>query len=81
MTKDERFLIELYKAAVASGNPDEAINPQPIIKRLGYKELLIKDIVKLLAKANFIKVYGPEEIVVTENGRNLARSLLGQNSL
>ncbi len=78
MTKDERFLLELFKAAEASGNPDEAVNPQPIIKRLGYKELLIKDIVKLLAKANFIKVYGPQEIVVTENGRNLAKSLLTQ---
>lgn len=78
MTKDERFLVELFKAAVASGDPEAPLNPQPIIKRLGYKELLIKDILKGLTKANFIKIEGPEELVVTEGGRALARSLLGQ---
>jgi hypothetical protein len=76
MTKDERLLVEFFKVAAASGNPDEGINPQPIIKRLGYKELLSKDILKGLAKANFIKIYGPEEIVVTPGGQTLARMLL-----
>jgi hypothetical protein len=75
MTKDERLLLEFYKAALASGDPEASINPKPIIQRLGYKELLVKDILKGLAKANFIKIFSPEEIVVTENGSKLARTL------
>jgi len=76
MTKDERFLIELYRASQAAGSPDVEINPLPIAKKLGYKEHLTKELLKGLCKANLIKAYGPEEIVVTERGQEVARALL-----
>jgi Mn-dependent DtxR family transcriptional regulator len=73
MTKDERLLLELFKAAPR--NPNTPFNPKPVIKRLGYKEHIVKEIFKGLAKANLIKVFSPNEILVTEGGRALARSL------
>ncbi len=78
MTKDERFLIEIYKALQAAGNLEGSVNPQKIAKKLGFREVLLREIIKGLAKANFIKSYGPEEITLTEGGRALARSLLGK---
>jgi Mn-dependent DtxR family transcriptional regulator len=77
MTKDERFLIEIYKASQASKEPDEEINPVPIAKKLGYKEHLTKELLKGMRQANLIKIYSPEAIILTERGREVARSLLG----
>jgi Mn-dependent DtxR family transcriptional regulator len=73
MTKDERFLIELYRALKGS---NRLINPLEIAKRLNYKENLTKNILKGLRQANLIKIYGPEEIELTERGIEVARSLL-----
>ena len=76
MTKDERLLVELFRAAQASGDLEGLINPQEIAKKLGYREVLIKNILKGLRQANFIKIYNSEEVVVTEQGRALVDSLL-----
>ena len=73
MTKDERFLIEVYRAHLAG---QEEINPHLIAQKLGIKEIPTNEILKGLRQANFIKIYGPEEIVLTERGIELARSLL-----
>lgn len=76
MTKDERFLVELYRTLNSSGNLEAGINPQQLAKKLGYKELLTKDILKGLRQANFIIIDGPEEIAITQRGIDVARSLL-----
>lgn len=73
MTKDERFLIELYKT-LAAGR--ETVNPTAIAKKLGYKEVETREILKGLGQANLIKIYSPEELVLTERGIEVARSLL-----
>jgi Mn-dependent DtxR family transcriptional regulator len=77
MTKDERFLIEIYRASQLSAHEGKEINPIPLAQKLGYKELLLKNILKGLRQANLIKIYGPEEIVLTERGIAVACSLLG----
>lgn len=76
MTKDERFLIEIYRTIKASGNFNNSINPLQIAKKQGYKELLMKEILKGLRQANLIKIYGPEEITITERGIVVAQSLM-----
>jgi Mn-dependent DtxR family transcriptional regulator len=76
VTKDERLLIELFRAWEALKDPEASINPIPIAKRLGYKEIQTKEMLKGLRQANLIKIYSPEEIVLTERGCDVARSLL-----
>lgn len=76
MTKDERFLIEIFRIFQANKDPETPINPLTIAKKLGYKENLTKEILKGLRLANLIKIYGPEEIILTERGHEVARSLL-----
>jgi len=76
MTKDERFLIELYRFSAQSVDPEKIVNPTQVAKNLGYKVLLLKDVLKGLRQANLIKIYGPEEIIITERGSEVARSLL-----
>jgi Mn-dependent DtxR family transcriptional regulator len=76
-TKDERFLIELYRAVLSSHDPEGSVNPIPIAKRLGYKENLTKNILKGLRQANLIVIYGPEEVLLTSRGVDVAHSLIG----
>lgn len=78
MTKDERFLIELYHALKMSGDLENSINPMEVAKQHGYKELLAKNILKGLRQANLIKIYGPEEIIMTERGVLVVHALLNE---
>ncbi len=78
MTKDERFLIDLYRALKASGKLENSINPMQMAQKRGYKELLAKNILKGLRQANLIKFLSPEEIVLTTRGIDVARDLLKQ---
>ena len=74
MTKDERFLIELYRAAQAA---EVVVNPVPLAKKLGYKENLTKELLKGLRQANLVKIISPQEVELTERGVQVARALLG----
>ena len=76
MTKDERFLIEIFQAIQATPNAQGAADPRQIAKKLGYKEVLTYEIIKGLRKANFIKMNSEEQVVLTERGELLARTLL-----
>jgi Mn-dependent DtxR family transcriptional regulator len=76
VTKDERFLIELYRATLASSAAEKIVDPSQIAKKLGYKENLTKEILKGLRQANFIKIYSPQEVLLTERGEEVARTLL-----
>jgi len=67
-TPDERFLIQLYKVSVAGGDPHAVMDYREIAKQIGQKETAIKNIVKHLAQANFVKKVGDTTIHLTENG-------------
>jgi DNA-binding MarR family transcriptional regulator len=73
MTKDERFLIELYRKL--RENPDGVCDPRLIAKELNYNERLMKNILKGLMQANLVKRYSDEEVGLTERGREVAESL------
>ncbi len=72
MTLDERFLIKLYEVASKRGDPRRPINYQSIAKMLSLKETALKNIVKHLAQANFIKKIDETTLQLTERGCRLA---------
>jgi Mn-dependent DtxR family transcriptional regulator len=76
MTKDERFLLEILRASQALSEHDGCVNPLQIAKKLGYKENLTKEILKGLRQANLIKIFGTEEIALTDRGKEVASALL-----
>jgi len=76
-TPDEKFLIQLYKAAHAEGDPYTPIDYRGIAQSLGQKETAVKNILKHLAQANFIKKAGDSEIFLTDRGANFVLDELG----
>lgn len=74
MTKDERFLIEIYRKLKESDR--ETCNPEDIALELGYNTRLMNNILKGLMQANLVKRYTPDEITLTPRGFEVARSLL-----
>lgn len=74
MTKDERFLIEIYKRLKATKK--ETLNPYLLGKELGHKEHLIGNILRNLMQANLVKRFSPEEIGLTPRGSEVAESLI-----
>jgi Mn-dependent DtxR family transcriptional regulator len=67
-TPDEKFLMQLYKVAHQNGDPFIAIDYRGIAASLGQKESAVKNIMKLLAKANFIKKVDDTTILITPHG-------------
>lgn len=67
-TPDEKFLIQLYKLAHQNGDPYKAIDYRGVAARLGQKESAVKNIIKLLAKANFITKVDDTMILLTSHG-------------
>lgn len=74
-TPDERFLIKLYETAMAGGDPHALIDYRGIAKELGQKETAIKNIIKHLAQANFLRKADETTVYLTERGCNLVIDL------
>lgn len=69
-TADERFLIKLYEMATQRGNPFEEIDFREVAHAIGQKETAMKNIVKHLAQANFIKKSDDVKVYLTQHGCN-----------
>ncbi|PIS03348.1 MAG: hypothetical protein COT85_00690 [Chlamydiae bacterium CG10_big_fil_rev_8_21_14_0_10_42_34] len=69
-TPDERFLIKLYQTAMEGGDPHATFDFRPIAKMIGQKETAMKNIIKHLAQANFVKKVGDTCLYLTEHGCN-----------
>ena len=67
-TPDEKFLIRLYKVAHEQGDPYAAIDFRGIAASLGQKDTAVKNIMKHLAQANFIKKVDDTMILLTPHG-------------
>jgi hypothetical protein len=67
-TPDERFLIKLYEMAMSSGDPHALVDYRGIAKAIGQKETAIKNIIKHLAQANFLKKADESMVYLTERG-------------
>ena len=75
-TPDERFLIKLYQTAMDGGDPHAIIDYRGIARAMGQKECAMKNIVKHLAQANFIKKIDDTSVYLTEQGCNFALDAL-----
>lgn len=71
-TPDERFLLKLYQTAMENGDPHMPIDFRGIAKALGQKETAIKNIIKHLAQANFLKKNDDTTVFLTERGCDFA---------
>ena len=67
-TPDERSLLKLYEAAKKRGDLYAEIDYRPIAKELGQKETAMKNIIKHLAQANFLKKVDEYTVYLTERG-------------
>jgi hypothetical protein len=75
-TPDERFLIQLYKTAMQNGDPHSILDYRGIAKAIGQKETAIKNIIKHLAQANFIKKGDDTTVYLTERGCDFVISVI-----
>lgn len=75
-TPDERFLIKLYQTAMATGDPHAEIDYRGVAKAIGQKETAIKNIIKHLAQANFLKKVDDNTVHLTERGCNFVLDAL-----
>jgi Mn-dependent DtxR family transcriptional regulator len=67
-TPDERFLIALHKIVQDDG--DVPVEWGKVATLIGQTERSVRNIVKLLAQANFIKKVGDTEVRLTQHGSN-----------
>lgn len=78
-TPDERFLIKLYETAMAGGDPHALQDYRGIAKALGQKDTAIKNIIKHLAQANFLKKWDDTTVSLTERGCDFVLNALEQH--
>lgn len=67
-TIDERFMLKLYELSMANGDPFFEVSIQRITTEIHQKETAIKNVVKMLGQANFIKKVGDTGVRLTQQG-------------
>ena len=67
-TPDERFLIKLFEIAQKKGDPFQTIETKHVAFAISQKETAVKNIIKLLAQANFIKKVSDTSVRLTQHG-------------
>jgi len=67
-TPDEQFLHKLYEIALKRGDLFQNIAIRSVAKALGQKETGMKNTIKLLAQANFIRKVDGEHVCLTKQG-------------
>jgi len=65
-TPDEKLLLEFYR--IAQGDLSYEIDMRAAARKIGLKETALKNIVKHLAQANFVKKVGETHVCLTEQG-------------
>lgn len=73
LTKDENFLLKLYEHADGEGDLHLEVDFIDFGRKLSENDRTIKNIVKELAHANFVKKIDNQTIKLTQNGINFAQ--------
>ena len=73
MTKDERYLLKLHQLGGLSGE----IDCYEVGRAIGQNDKSVKNIVRMLAQANFIKMGEGNNISLTPQGLKLVSILQG----
>ena len=76
MTKDETYLVKLYRMANALGDPFHEINRYEVGKALGHGDKSVDGIVRMLAQTNFIRKGRGDAVCMTPHGMKLVADLL-----
>lgn len=79
-TKDEKFIMCLYKSALGTDDMQTAFSKYEIGQQAGITAKGVDAICKLLLQANFIKKSGETDVYITERGQQLAKELIEENS-
>lgn len=75
-TKDEKFLIALYEAALETDQIDHPFDRYEIAKMINLHPKGADTICTLLLQANFIKKGEGKDVYLTTNGESLVKSLI-----
>lgn len=75
-TVEEKFMIRIFEAAIAEGDPNAPINAREVGRSLAQGERAITSTIRLMAQANFIKKVDEDTVILTDNGRALVHDLL-----
>jgi hypothetical protein len=75
-TKDERFILAIYKIAKESGDMEGNYDRYEVGNTIGLHYRGVDAICRLLIQANFIKKSSEDEIYLTPHGIKLAEQLL-----
>lgn len=76
LTRDEQYLVTLYRLANAKGDDFAEIDRYVVGQTLGQNNRSVDNIVQLLVQTNFIKK-SENNIYLTPHGLSLVQSLLG----
>jgi hypothetical protein len=80
-TKDENFVLWLYRAADEAGDLNASFSRYDIGAKAGIHPKGVNAICKLLIQANFIRKAGQEDLIrLTPHGEQLALRLLGEKT-
>jgi len=74
-TKDENYMLAIYDAAQATGDPESPVNKYSAGKDAGLNPKAVDAISKLLVQANFIKKSGELDVYLTPHGLKLVNNL------
>lgn len=74
-TKDMKYVLALYEAAVEKGDAFMPVDRYLVGARVGIQRVAVNTICKLLVQANFIRKESEEEIYLTDHGLSLVRDL------
>lgn len=80
-TKDERFVLQLYKVAKEAGDLEKCFNRYDVGEAIGLHSRGVNAICRLLVQANFVRKVGEEEVYLTSHGLKLAEQLLGEKGV
>ncbi len=73
-TPDERFLIKLFEIASRNGDPFTPVDLRIVAKEIGQKESATKNIIKMLAQANFLKRESENMVYLTQRGYDFVKA-------
>lgn len=79
-TKDENFVLWLYRTAKEAGDIEGSYNRYEVGAKAGLHPKAVDAICKLLVQANFIRKDGEENIYLTPHGEKLALRLVSEMS-
>lgn len=77
-TKEENFLIAVYRYVKDLEDPQQAFDPIPIGRSIGMNPKSVESMSKFLARGNFLRKEGEGIYSFQPLGEKLVRSLLGE---